>query len=99
MLVSYGGKTAFHSPKVETTHKSEQNSKLFTKKREDPHFCESSLCRDAKASLCVIFLFIRRYVFSGCKGMANFWHVQYLKLTISYSSACAIHHTQTGYSP
>lgn len=59
------GETAFRSPKVETTHKSEQNSKLFTKKREDPHFCESSLCRDAKASLCVIFLFIRRYVFSG----------------------------------
>lgn len=32
MLVSYGGKNAFRSPKVETTHKSEQNSKLFTKK-------------------------------------------------------------------
>ena len=99
MLVSYGGKPLSTRLKLRLRTKANKTLNCSQKKREDPHFCESSLCRDAKASLCVIFLFIRRYVFSGCKGMANFWHVQYLKLTISYSSACAIHHTQTGYSP
>lgn len=82
MLVSYGGKPRSTRLKLRLRTKANKTLNCSQKKREDPHFCESSLCRDAKASLCVIFLFIRRYVFSGYKGTTKNRCVQYLKIGV-----------------
>ena len=88
MLVSYGGKPL--STRLKLRLRTKANKTLnCSQKKERTHISVSPPS---------VGMPKHRYV-SGCKGMANFWHVQYLKLTISYSSACAIRHTQTGYSP